>query len=61
MAQDIGYDSDSEEMTVTWNSGRVSVYSGVSEDVARSVANAASVGEAINMQIKGKYQHRYVG
>jgi KTSC domain len=60
MAQDISYDSETEEMIVTWNSGRVSSYSGVPEETAQSAANAASVGEFINSEIKGKFSHRYV-
>lgn len=60
MATDIAYDSDTQTLRVTWNSGRVSEYSGVDEDTARGVANAPSVGQAINSEIKGKYQHRYV-
>jgi KTSC domain len=60
MVQEIGYDSDKEEMTVVWNNGRQSAYSGVPEDVALDVAHAASVGAAMNSMIKGQYGHRYI-
>jgi len=60
MVQEIAYDSDSQEMSVTWNSGRTSVYSDVPEDVALGVANAPSVGQAMNQEIKPNYGHRYI-
>jgi hypothetical protein len=59
MVQEIAYDDDAQEMIVTWNSGRTSIYSGVPEDVALSVANAPSVGQAMNQEIKPNYNHRY--
>ena len=60
MVQSIGYDSETEEMTVVWKNGRRSAYSGVPEDVATSAANAASVGQFINSEIKPNYGHRYI-
>ena len=60
MAQEIAYDDDAQEMIVTWNNGRQSAYADVPEDVALDVANAASVGQAINQMIKPNYSHRYV-
>ena len=56
----VGYDSDRNEMTVTWKNGRVSVYAGVDEDTALQVANAPSVGQALHNDIKPNYRHRYV-
>ncbi len=61
MVQDISYDDESGEMIVTFNSGKPYVYEGVPEDVARRVANAPSVGQAINELIKGQYKHRRLG
>ena len=58
--EEIYYDSDTQEMAVTWHSGKVSVYSGVPEDVALDVSNAPSVGQAMNEKVKGQYDHRYV-
>jgi hypothetical protein len=60
MVSEVAYDSNTNELHITWNSGRRSAYSGVSEDVANQVANAPSVGQAVNQLIKGSYNHRYV-
>jgi hypothetical protein len=48
------------ELTVTWSSGKTSVYSGVPESVANSVMDAPSIGSALRSDVKGKYSHRYV-
>jgi hypothetical protein len=58
MVQSISYDADSNAMVVTFNSGKSYAYAGVPEDVARDAANAASVGEFINSEIKGRYSYR---
>jgi hypothetical protein len=60
MVKEVAYDSDAQELRVTWNSGRTSAYSDVPEDIAHQVANAPSVGQAINQMIKDQYGHRYV-
>lgn len=61
MATEVGYDSDTQEMLVTWKrSGKTTAYSGVPEDKALECANAASVGSFINSEIKPYYQFRYV-
>ncbi len=57
---EIGYDADTAELIVVWQSGKTSAYSGVPDDVAREVVNAASVGSAVRDMIKGVYPHRYV-
>jgi KTSC domain len=60
MASEIAYDSDSNELLVTWaKSGKVSAYQGVPEDVALRLANAPSVGQMINDEIKPNYSHSY--
>ena len=57
----VGYDSDNSELLVTWTkSGKTSAYSDVPEDVASACANAPSVTQFINTEIKGRYSHRYV-
>ena len=56
----VGYDDSTNEMTVQWKSGRVSAYAGVSEDLALQVANAPSVGQAVNSMIKNQFSHRYI-
>lgn len=60
MVSAIGYDAEREEMLVTWANGRQSAYSGVPEDVALNAANAASVGQFINSEVKPSYAHRYI-
>jgi hypothetical protein len=57
---EVGYDSDTSELLVTWQSGRVSAYVGVAEELAVQIANAPSVGQALNAQVKNVYSHRYV-
>ena len=56
----VGYDSDKNEMTVTWKNGRVSAYEGVDEQTALQVANAPSIGQALHNDIKPNYAHRYI-
>ena len=56
----IGYDADAEELLVTWKSGRQSAYQGVPEALAQQLANAPSVGQMLNSEIKNQYPHRYV-
>ena len=56
----VGYDSDRQELLVTWQNGRVSAYEGVDEQTALQVANAPSVGQMIHGEIKPNYKHRYV-
>jgi hypothetical protein len=58
--ESVGYDDSAGEMTVAWKSGKISAYLGVPEDLALQVANAPSVGSAINSMIKNQYQHRYL-
>lgn len=57
---EIGYREEAKEMTVAWaKGGKVSVYSGVPEELALQVANAPSVGSILNSDIKPYYGHRY--
>lgn len=58
--QAVGYDDESEELLVTWKNGKVSAYQGVPEETADTLAKAPSVGTMLNMDIKGRYPHRYV-
>ena len=60
VATDVGYDPDTQELTVTWKNGRTSAYSGVPEDVAVNLSNAPSVGQLINGSIKNQFSHRYI-
>jgi hypothetical protein len=56
---EIGYREQSSEMIVAWSKGKVSVYSGVPEELALQVANAPSVGSILISDIKPYYPHRY--
>ena len=58
--QTIGWDEESGDMTVTWNSGKRSAYSDVPEGLAEQASKAASVGQFLNAEIKPYYSHRYV-
>ena len=56
----VGYDTDSGELIVRWNSGKTSAYAGVPEELALELSKAPSVGQMLNSQIKPIYAHRYV-
>ena len=58
--QEIGWNEDTGEMTVLWNSGKRSAYAGVPEELALQASKAASVGSFLNDEIKGQFAHRYV-
>lgn len=55
----VGYDPESKELIITWTRGKRSIYSGVPEELAEQLANAASVGSMLNAEIKPYYAHRY--
>jgi hypothetical protein len=55
---EIGFENG--ELTVTWSSGKTSVYSGVPESTANEVMSAASVGSALRELVKGQYSHKYI-
>ena len=57
----MGYDPETKEMTVEWDSGKTSVYDGVPEKVFSDVSTSYSIGKAMNAMVKGKYSHRYAG
>jgi hypothetical protein len=57
--QSLTYDDDTQELSVLWNSGRTSVYSGVPDGLADEVSRAPSVGVVMNEKIKPFYPHRY--
>jgi len=55
----IGHDPDTNELHVTWDTNRTSVYSGVPADLADQVTKSWSVGEALRTMVKGQFEHRY--
>lgn len=56
----VGYDSDKQELIVHWKNGRVSAYERVDEQTAHQLANAPSVGQMIHSEIKPNYRHKYL-
>ncbi len=59
MVASVGYDDEANELQVTWiKGGKTTIYANVPEELAREVANAPSVGTAINTMIKGAYPYR---
>jgi hypothetical protein len=57
----IGYDPDTSELHVVWDTGKTSVYANVSAETANTVSNAWSVGNALKTMIKGNHDHSYKG
>ena len=58
MVQSVSYDSDTQTLIVQFNRGPPYAFTGVPEDVAGDLSNAASVGEFMNSEIKGRYSYR---
>ena len=60
MVSEVGFDSDTGELLVTFlRSGKTAAYQGVPEDVASKLANAPSVGQMLNDEIKPYYSFSY--
>jgi hypothetical protein len=55
----LGYDAAKKELYVTWHSGKTSIYSGVPATVHQDLKHAPSVGKALNLNVKNRFQHRY--
>ena len=49
---------DDDVMTVTFQNGRSYAYDGVPEATALEMANAPSVGQFLNSEIKGRYEYK---
>lgn len=56
---EVGYDPETQELFITWKSGKRSVYADVPEQLADQVSKAPSVGQAVNSEIKPNFSHRY--
>jgi hypothetical protein len=56
----VGYDTDTHELIVEWDTGKVSAYEDVPPDVASEALNAWSIGTFLNATVKKQYRHRYV-
>jgi hypothetical protein len=55
----VGYDAAAGELHITYNTGRVAIYSGVPPGVAAKVDGAVSIGSAMYEHVRGRYPHRY--
>lgn len=56
----IGYDPLTQELHVAWKNGGTTVYAGVPADLAMEVAAAPSIGEALHLGVRGKFEHKTV-
>jgi hypothetical protein len=54
----VGYDPVSQQLHVRWQTGKVSVYSGVPPEVGADLHKRASIGEALK-SVKAQYRHSY--
>lgn len=57
---EIGYNSASQILTVKFKSGATYEYLDVPQEIYEFVANAESVGKALNVEVKGIYEHRAI-
>lgn len=57
----IGHSPETQELFVQWDTGKTSVYSGVSATLAEDISKSWSVGKALKEQVVGKFDHRYDG
>lgn len=60
MVSEVAYDDERQALRVTFVRGKTAEYAGVPEDKALELANAPSVGNYLNTEIKPYYQFRYV-
>jgi len=58
--RDIEYDDDRRQLWVTFVSGKVYAYDGVSADVHEAFRSASSKGTFFNRFIRDRYRHREV-
>ena len=57
---EIGHDPETGELFVKWkNSGKVSVYSGIDAEKAKTVMNSYSIGQTLNDLVIGQHDHAY--
>lgn len=57
---EIGYDAANRIMTVKFKTGATYEYLEVPQEIYDFVANADSVGKALNAEVKGVYEHQLV-
>ena len=56
----IGYDSERQELHVTFANGSQVIYRDISERVARDVLTAPSIGTELHRSVRGQYSHHYL-
>lgn len=49
------------ELVIRWDSGKTSIYSGVSQQLAEQTLSSWSVGKALQQIKRGGFAHRYDG
>lgn len=57
---EVGYDTETHDLLVTWKNGKTSAYAGVPEELAEQLSQAASVGQMLQREVKPFFAHRYV-
>ncbi len=60
MINEVGWDSETQEMIVTFKNGRKAAYAGASEHMADELSRAASVGTMFGQEVKDRYAFRYI-
>ena len=55
----VAYNDETQEMMVTWDSGKTSIYSGVPPQHFDGATHSWSVGKYLHEHIKPTYPHRY--
>lgn len=58
MVSEVGFDDETNELLITWATGKKGAYADVPEELAVKLSNAASVGEMINAEIKPNFKYR---
>lgn len=53
---EIGYDSETEILTIKFNGGKTYVYKNVPKEKALAVMESESIGKAFHAEIKGQYE-----
>lgn len=56
----MGYDAATQELHVTYSTGKTAVYGDVPGDKWEKLKMAPSVGEALHQLIRGQHEHRYL-
>lgn len=54
----VGYDADKRELHVSYR-GRRAVYKDVPPDVAETVQDSPSIGQALHLWVRGNYDFEY--